>query len=87
MALPGFTAEITLGQSHNHYRLGPTTNQRDGALYPAAAMPHSRFGWPWQAKCWQECVSSNEYCHLDPYCYSNCDCACYGRPGENCWFM
>ncbi len=74
MALPGFTAEVSLKQPRNQYRLGPPVHQEDNLLYPASTN-----------LCYQSCIRQ---CDDDPfYCNHNCHCECYGIPGRTCFYM
>jgi hypothetical protein len=81
MALPGFTAEVSLRQGLNRYKISSTIDQQEGTLYRAAVIPCSLE----QDTCYHECMRTCS----DPYyyCKHNCHCECYGIPNVTCQYM
>jgi hypothetical protein len=76
MNLPGFSAESSLYQTSKRYRMIATVTQADGAIQ-AAIFP--------RPNCFVSCLDDQCVGYDDPYCYDNCRCICYGRPGVTCW--
>ena len=78
MKMSGFTAELSLDKPRQHYR--SAADRAEGAG-PQTVVAQLGFGT--KARCFRDCLAT---CAGDDYCWSNCRCECYGRPGINCWY-
>lgn len=68
MNMPGFTAETSLYQTSNQYRLNGTLAQVDKSIQLAA----------FRNSCYWDCLAN---CNdLDFFCSVNCNCFCKGGP-------
>jgi hypothetical protein len=76
MSVPRFSADASLYRTSNGYRMAATVARADGAIQ-AAIFP--------RPNCFYRCLADQCVGYDDPYCYDNCTCICYGRPGVTCY--
>ena len=81
MKMPGFTAELSLDKPRQYYR--SAANRAEGVEAQTAVSQLSAGG---KAKCFRECILAT-CVPGDDFCWSNCRCECYGKPGINCHYM